>query len=377
MNAAADGRVPALPAHGGTGQRGVLLAVRGGSGEHTLLLPQPLPPPPAGTTVLACRAGSDWLPAVTRAADGTLQAGFDLPAVLAANLLPLRPVPALLRHGGGLLSALPGPVKRGVRAVEGALRGRRAAPPDPDGEVLAALFWPSRPWRTDDPSLYLTLDIDRASALAHLPRVAADLERIGGRATAFVPLSLWRTQGAQAPDSPVLDYAVHGGTHCPGGSRGDLAAALQHLPPRLAAGYRAPFLWLDAPAVTALQRCGFCYDSSVSAAGFSTGAYAVPGNGFPWPFRIGDLLELPVTLPLDSTLVFRGFANAAIGQAWTETLAARRAQQALLLMAVHPDAHLLCRPGLYETWLHFLRGAQAQGLAIRALADGMERWTSC
>ncbi len=374
MNAGADGCVPALP---GAGRRGVPTAARTESGEYTLLLPQPLPPPPAGETVLACRVGGDWLPAVTRAADGTLQAGFDLPVALADNLLPLRPVPALLRHGGGLLSALPGPVKRGVRAVEGMLRGRREVPPDPDSEALATLLWPSRPWRTADPSLYLTLDIDRASALANLPRVAADLERSGWRATAFVPLSLWRTHGAQAPESPALDYAVHGDTHCPGGSRGDLAAALQHLPPRVAAGYRAPFLRLDAPVVTALQRCGFRYDSSVSATGFSTGAYAVPGNGFPWPFRVGHLLELPVTLPLDSTLVFRGSTNTAIMQAWTETLVARRAQRALLLMAVHPDDHLLCRPGLYETWLHVLGEAQAQGLAIRALADGMERWTSC
>lgn len=383
VNAAGDpgGRgMIAVSSAGRTDRRCPPTGFRAGVGqpEFCLYLAGPVQPPPAGELVWEYRAGDSWQPAVTRSADGSLHAGFDLHGTLRDNLLSLRVAPgALLRQLGGLLSALPGPAKRALRTAEGALSGRREPPATPGTEQVAALLWPDRPWRKENTELYLTLDVDRASALANLPRVAADLERAGWRATAFVPLALWRKAGATAPRSPALEYAVHGDAHCPGGSRGPLAAALAAAPPELIRGYRAPYLWLDPPALAALAAGGYAYDSSLAAAGFSTGAYAVPGNGFPWPFRVDGLLEMPVTMPLDSTLIFSGADDVAIIAAWRAALLALRARGALLLMAVHPDNHLLCRPGLYELWLNFLHREQREhGLAVRALADGMPQWKS-
>jgi len=73
-----------------------------------------------------------------------------------------------------------------------------------------------------------------------------------------------------------------------------------------ATGYRAPSLLRTRPLLRDLGP-RFRYDSSIPTAG---GLFPTPNNGCATarPFRIEDILELPITLPRDGTLRFLGFS---------------------------------------------------------------------
>jgi hypothetical protein len=77
----------------------------------------------------------------------------------------------------------------------------------------------------------------------------------------------------------------------------------------------------------------FQYDSSYP----DTDPYEpIPGGcGSPWPFMLGPLVELPITLPQDHTLWEILLVNAT--GIWLEKAARLRACQGLINIIVHPD----------------------------------------
>jgi peptidoglycan/xylan/chitin deacetylase (PgdA/CDA1 family) len=81
-------------------------------------------------------------------------------------------------------------------------------------------------------------------------------------------------------------------------------------------GYRAPSL-LRTPELLSDLADLYSYDSSIPTSG---GVFPVPNNGCASarPFRIGGLIEIPVSMPRDGSLRFLGYRPAEVLQTWLD-----------------------------------------------------------
>src|SRR5262249_3442161 len=100
-----------------------------------------------------------------------------------------------------------------------------------------------------------------------------------------------------------------------------------------AGGYRAPSL-LRTPELLADLAAHYRYDSRIPSAG---GLFPVPNNGCASgrPWQIGDLWEIPITLPRDGSLQFLGYSPEAIVRLWQETAAIMARSGAIVSLLTH------------------------------------------
>ena len=76
------------------------------------------------------------------------------------------------------------------------------------------------------------------------------------------------------------------------------------------------------------------------------------------PYRIGELVELPVTLPFEIPLHL-GYEPADLNNYWEEKIRWIREAGAMILVNTHPEPQYLGNPAVlraYETLLEHLSG---------------------
>ncbi len=112
----------------------------------------------------------------------------------------------------------------------------------------------------------------------------------------------------------------------------------------------------------------FAYDSSFP----DTDPYEpIPGGcGSPWPFRLGDLIELPITLPQDHT-VWEILRQPAL-PLWLAKVDWLRQVRGLATIIVHPD--YLSRRERWEEYEAFLAGLAGRQEVWVARAGDIARW---
>jgi hypothetical protein len=112
----------------------------------------------------------------------------------------------------------------------------------------------------------------------------------------------------------------------------------------------------------------FGYDSSYP----DTDPYEpIPGGcGSPWPFKIGGVTELPITLPQDHTLW--EILQVEAGGVWQEKAAKLRRCGGLINIIVHPD--YLSAPDKWRQYEDFLAWLQAQTDIWIALPRDIAKW---
>lgn len=201
-------------------------------------------------------------------------------------------------------------------------------------EVEFVWFWPDRhPW-----AVTLTHDVETGNGLARVPHVA-ELERKRGLRSSFnmVP------RDYEVPDALVQDLTgdgfeigVHGYTHdgLLFSSRtvfdertGTIEAAARRWG---AVGFRSPATYRNPDWLPLLP---FEYDSS-----YSNTAPCEPqpgGCGSFFPFAVGRMTELPITLPQDHTL-FELLQESGPGT-WLSVLSAIKASHGMACVLAHPD----------------------------------------
>lgn len=201
-------------------------------------------------------------------------------------------------------------------------------------ELEFAWFWPeAHPW-----AVTLTHDVETADGLARVLHVA-ELERSRGLRSSFnmVP------RDYDVPDSLVSDLdrdgfevGVHGYTHdgLLFSSRAifdERAVTIKDVARRWsAAGFRSPATYRNREWLPLL---GFEYDSS-----YSNSAPCEPqpgGCGSFFPFPLGDMVELPITLPQDHTL-FELFEQTG-PDTWLNVLDRIRHANGMACVLGHPD----------------------------------------
>jgi len=195
-------------------------------------------------------------------------------------------------------------------------------------------FWPEgRPW-----AVVLTHDVETGDGLARVPEVMR-LEAGRGLRSSFnlvprdyeAPASLLAEMAASG-----FEVGVHGYTHdglmfsdWPTFTR-RAAAVNGYARAWGASGFRSPATYRNLEWFHLLE---FEYDSSVT----DTAPYEPQPGGCAslFPYTVGSIVELPMTLPQDHTLF--SLLGHADGQVWLDKLALIRESHGLACVLTHPD----------------------------------------
>lgn len=173
----------------------------------------------------------------------------------------------------------------------------------------------------------LSHDIDSPEGLRNLAEMFLPLEEaIGARSANYIVPCAWEVDHGLLSEVKHRGHeiGVHGYDHanrtpfCNAEERRRRLQAGRAFADRYGAiGYRAPSL-LRTEALLADLGSFYRYDSSIPTSG---GAFPVPNNGCASarPWRMGQLWEIPLTLPRDGSLRFLGYPAAEITQLWRKT----------------------------------------------------------
>lgn len=222
-------------------------------------------------------------------------------------------------------------------------------------------------------ALVLTHDVEQADGYAAMAPIL-ELERSYGLRSCwyFVP----RRYPIDVEDlrnlmAEGLEVGVHGLYH-DGRDLSSLKRLEQRLPGIRSAGQSWGATGFRSPALhrqwNLMPRLGFDYDTSYP----DTDPYEpMPGGCCSWlPFFIGNLVELPVTLPQDHTLfVVLRERDEAI---WVNKAELLRARGGMVLIDSHPD--YLVDPTIFAAYDRFLRRFAGDPVAWRALPREVSAW---
>ncbi|MBI5841420.1 MAG: hypothetical protein HZB19_15085 [Chloroflexi bacterium] len=236
-------------------------------------------------------------------------------------------------------------------------------------EIAFQHFWPE----AKRFAFVLTHDIESAEG-QHLAPVLADLEESLGFSSSFnfvperYPLDLGLIKDLQQRG---FEIGVHGLKHdgrlfCTYTSFSKRAIQInRYLHKFRAVGFRSPYTHRNPEW---MQLLNLEYDLSF----FDTDPYEpMPGGVMSiWPFRAGRFLELPYTLPQDSTLF--NVLGETSPQIWLEKTTFIRKYYGMALMLVHPDysASGMAR----QCYAAFLQEMKARGEYWHAIPCQVASW---
>lgn len=208
----------------------------------------------------------------------------------------------------------------------------------------------------------LSHDLDSAEGLQNVVRDFLPIEEeFGARSTNFVVPCGWPIDFGllQELADRGHEIGVHGYDHSnltafvPDAERRRRLDAPEALKARFAAaGYRAPSLLRSAPLLRDLAT-RYLYDSSIPTSG---GLFPTPNNGCATarPFRIGSILEIPLTLPRDGSLRFLGFAPDEILNCWTALADVIAASRGVVVVLTHCEERFSGNRALREAYRKFV-----------------------
>lgn len=218
---------------------------------------------------------------------------------------------------------------------------------------LQQLSYPSLfpKWPDDAKScLCLTHDIDTRNGFEHIEKIAAIEEERGLR-------SCWNVVLEQEPYGRRILHSLKERGHEIGchGIRHDhrlpfipadqLETELQSYQPIMESlniqGFRSPALLRSLSLMKIINQF-FDYDSSYPDTEPKTLAGSQGGCGWVWPYQFGtSLIELPLTIPLESTLIFLGYKPPQILELWLKKREWIRQRRGLGMLCLHVDRHWL------------------------------------
>ena len=225
---------------------------------------------------------------------------------------------------------------------------------------------PSR-WTGRATPVVLSHDLDSAEGLSNLVRYFLDAEEaVGARSTNFVvPCSWPLDHGLLAEVSRRgHEIGIHGFDHsnrtafaAPADRAERLAAGAQLGRRYGAAGYRAPSL-VRTEALLADLSDHYTYDSSIPTSG---GLFPTPNNGCATarPFQLGGLVELPLSMPRDGSLLFLGHRPAEIVDLWFACAEAIHSSGGIVVLLTHCEQRFSGRPAMRSAYREFLAALSA------------------
>lgn len=238
-------------------------------------------------------------------------------------------------------------------------------------ELLFRWFWPNRARA----AFVLTHDVESAAGLRNCIRIA-DLEEERGHRSSFniVARSYPIDWGiVRELDGRGFELGVHGISHDRSlfASRAEFERQLPLLAQaatRLSAvGFRSP---ATHRVIDWLSELPFRYDCTVP---LSDPYEPQPGGCCsPWPFFLGDVVELPYTLPQDHT-VFTLLRERTVSK-WASQVEALENSFGLIQCVSHPDPGYLADPEHLQLYAEFLDLVAERPGLWKALPRDVAHW---
>lgn len=266
--------------------------------------------------------------------------------------------------------AVPAPLRSAIARVIAATRPTRGAtrddaplwPLDLSADFLADLAAEPRRVPAGPTPVVLSHDLDSREGLDNLLADFLPIEEAAGaRSTSYLVPFKW-----QIDESPLQEIAarghelgVHGYDHAnrtpfldPARMIERIAAASELVDRYDMRGYRAPSLLRTRRLLEALSRF-YQYDSSIPTSG---GLFPVPNNGCASarPFWISSLLELPLSLPRDGSLLLFGCEPRAILGLWMELCERIADSGGVVVLLTHCERRFSGRREMVAVYREFL-----------------------
>ena len=227
--------------------------------------------------------------------------------------------------------------------------------------------------------VWLSHDLDTAEGLRNLTNAFLDIEEAAGaRSTNYIVPCDWPIDHGLLREvrDRGHEVGVHGHDHsnttpfCDASERRRrLSAAADLIEAYAVTGYRAPSLVRTRALLDDLSSL-YRYDSSIPTSG---GRFPVPNNGCASarPFLIGNILELPLTLPRDGSLRFLGYGPDAILDTWKRCAELIRRSRGVVSLLTHCEARFSGNPAMLDTYRRFLAHLNEDGRYRFTTADAL------
>ncbi|HCT86529.1 MAG: hypothetical protein DKM50_11535 [Candidatus Margulisiibacteriota bacterium] len=118
-------------------------------------------------------------------------------------------------------------------------------------------------------------------------------------------------------------------------------------------GLRSPSLYMTRMLRKNISK-KFLYDSSCVDTGILSPDPGRGGCGYLFPYSIEGVVHMPITLPLDSSLVFQGIRGDALFETWMKKLAFIKAVGGVAVLCAHPEPHLLMQKDVLAQYSRFV-----------------------
>jgi peptidoglycan/xylan/chitin deacetylase (PgdA/CDA1 family) len=117
-------------------------------------------------------------------------------------------------------------------------------------------------------------------------------------------------------------------------------------------GYRAPSL-VRTKALLECLADHYQYDSSIPTSG---GLFPTPNNGCASarPFRLGNLIEIPISLPRDGSMRFLGYKPSEILNSWIDCAEKISRSGGVVVLLTHCERHFSGNPDMLRVYRDFL-----------------------
>lgn len=300
-----------------------------------------------------------------------------------AAFTPLSPASSRLPFS---YQSVPLPVRTLIGHVLGRVqRGRTGSwakfprwPIDLSADYVADLYGAApSPFAQGPAPVLLSHDIDTAEGLRNLvPRFLPIEESAGARSANYVVPCGWPIDHALLEETERRGHeiGIHGYDHSnrtpfadDAERRRRIEAARPLVERYKVTGYRAPSLVRTQALLHGLEGL-YRYDSSVPTSG---GLFPVPNNGCASarPFRIGNLIEIPLTLPRDGSLRFLGHTPDEILAIWRSCAERIAASGGIVSLLTHCEDRfsgneaMLCA---YRRFVEYLAGDGRYAFATTA-----------
>ena len=220
----------------------------------------------------------------------------------------------------------------------------------------------SSPFRNGPTPVVLTHDLDSAEGLTNLTRwFLAEEEAVGARSVSYVVPRKWPVDYSQLDEVKQRGHelGIHGYDHS---NRTPYVEARQRAQRLNAAmdlieryeiiGYRSPSLLRTRELLHDLGRY-YRYDSSIPAAG---GMFPVPNNGCASarPFEVEGIIEIPITMPRDGSLLFLGYHPDKILDMWISCAEHIARSGGIVMLLTHCEARFSGNKTMLSVYRRFL-----------------------
>ncbi len=217
----------------------------------------------------------------------------------------------------------------------------------------------------------LTHDIDSPEGLKNLPQILKEEETVGARSTNFIVPCSWRIDHGILSDAQNRGHeiGIHGFDHSNKTAFMDISSINRRIDKMRnfiekygVSGYRAPSLLRTQNLLRALSGV-FRYDSSIPTSG---GLFPVPNNGCASArlFQVEGILEIPLTMPRDGTLLFLGYTPHKIQDLWMHCADIIGSSGGIVVLLTHCEKRFSGSNEMIEAYKNVLQHFKSSGSFI-------------